>query len=62
MDIKAKLVRDVAGDCPNCGAVGVVTEVYAGYCRPCRGKLYLEFRYAMSWPLDTEEMRRLGYI
>lgn len=67
MDIKAKLVRDVPGDCPNCiekgiEPVGKVHEVYANFCKACRAVLYLEFRYAMNWPLDAEEMRRLGYV
>lgn len=59
--IQVKLIRDKPGKCPECGEV-TVTEVYANWCKPCRGKAYLEFRDAMNWPLDVAELRRLGFI
>lgn len=35
---------------------------YVALCMPCFIVEYLKFRYAMDWPLDEHDKKRLGLI
>lgn len=58
--MKVILIRERPEPCPECGAD--VFTVYARECAPCRAIKYLNFRYAMAWPLDDLAKRNMGLI